>query len=70
MGSHGRAVDVPTVAAGAGPHDYQSIVNASTWVFVAVAVTAVLMLIAGRALPRGAVDAPAYAPRSGEARVP
>lgn len=58
------------IAAGAGPHDYQTIVSASTWVFVAVAVTAVLMLVAGRALPGGPVDAPAYAPRSGEARVP
>lgn len=58
------------IAAGAGPHDYQTIVSASTWVFAAVAVTAVLMLVAGRALPGGPVDAPAYAPRSGEARVP
>jgi hypothetical protein len=42
-------------------------VNASTWVFVAVGVTAVLTLMASRALPRGAVDSAAYLPQAGEA---
>jgi EmrB/QacA subfamily drug resistance transporter len=55
------------IAAGAGEHDYQTIVNASTWVFVAVGVTAVLTLMASRALPRGAVDSAAYLPQAGEA---
>ena len=50
------------IAAGAGPHDYRTIVTAATWVFVAVAATAVLMVLAGRALPPGQVDAAAYAP--------
>jgi EmrB/QacA subfamily drug resistance transporter len=48
------------IAAGRGEHDYATIVAASTWVFVAVAITAALMLLAGLGLPRGAVDAPAY----------
>ena len=48
------------LAAGKGEHDYASIVAASTWVFVAIAVTSVLMWIAALRLPRGAVDAPAY----------
>ena len=57
------------IAAGAGAHDYRTIVTASTWVFVAVAVTAVAMAVAGRALPPGPVDAPAYAVQPGETRV-
>ena len=48
------------VTAGRGEHDYATIVAASTWVFVAVAVTAVLTVLAGIRLPRGAVDSPAY----------
>ena len=55
------------IAAGAGPHDYPTIVGASTWVFVAVAATAVLMVFAGRALPRGSVDDPAYSPQPAQA---
>ncbi|HRA06624.1 MAG TPA: MFS transporter [Propionicimonas sp.] len=50
------------LAAGGGEHDYATIVNAATWVFVAVAGTAALMLVAGLGLPRGTVDAAAYAP--------
>lgn len=50
------------LAAGGGEHDYATIVNAATWVFVAVAGTAALMLVAGLGLPRGSVDAAAYAP--------
>jgi len=54
------------IAAGAGEHDYATIVTASTWVFVAVAVTAVLTLVVSRGLPKGPVDAPAYTARSAE----
>lgn len=50
------------IAAGRGEKDYSTIVAASTWVFVAVAFTAVLTVLAGLRLPRGAVDAPAYSP--------
>lgn len=52
------------IASGAGEHDYATIVNASTWVFIAAAVTAVTMLLAGFAMPRGKVDDPAYAPQA------
>ena len=48
------------IAAGHGEQDYATIVAASTWVFVAVAVSAALMLVASARLPRGAVDSPAY----------
>ncbi|MDR6875534.1 EmrB/QacA subfamily drug resistance transporter [Microbacterium barkeri] len=40
------------IAAGEGEHDYDTIVAASTWVFVGVAVTAALMLAAAIAMPR------------------
>ena len=40
------------IASGAGEHDYDTIVSATTWVFVAVAVTAVLMLLAAVAMPK------------------
>jgi EmrB/QacA subfamily drug resistance transporter len=50
------------IASGRGEHDYATIVAASTWVFVAVALTAALMLLAALGLPRGAVDSPAYSP--------
>ncbi|MFZ0530314.1 MAG: hypothetical protein WAL91_07245, partial [Propionicimonas sp.] len=50
------------LAAGGGEQDYAAIVSASTWVFVAVAATAALMLAAGYRLPRGGVDSPAFAP--------
>lgn len=55
------------IAAGAGAHDYATIVNASTWVFVAIAVTAVLTLIVSRWLPAGPVDDPGYLPQPSEA---
>ena len=48
--------------AGRGEHDYATIVWASTWVFIAVAVTAVGTLLAGLGMPRGSVDSPAYSP--------
>ena len=51
------------ITAGRGEQDYATIVAASTWVFVAVAVTAVLTVLAGVRLPRGMVDSPAYSPR-------
>ncbi|MCB0910611.1 MAG: hypothetical protein KDB60_03220, partial [Propionibacteriaceae bacterium] len=50
------------ISAGRGEQDYATIVAASTWVFVAVAATAVLTVFAGLRLPRGAVDSPAYSP--------
>ncbi len=48
------------LAAGRGAHDYASIVAASTWVFVAIAITAALMWLSALGLPPGAVDAAAY----------
>lgn len=54
------------IAAGRGEHDYATIVAASTWVFVAVAVVSAAMWLAGLGLPKGSVDAPAYAPRPAE----
>jgi EmrB/QacA subfamily drug resistance transporter len=50
------------ITAGRGESDYGTIVTASTWVFVAVAVTALLMWGAGFRMPRGTVDSPAYQP--------
>ncbi|MGV8908426.1 MAG: MFS transporter [Propionicimonas sp.] len=50
------------IAAGAGEHDYATIVAASTWVFVAVAVLAALMCLASLRMPRGAVDSAAFQP--------
>ena len=50
------------ISAGQGEHDYATIVTASTWVFRAVAVVAVLTLLAALRMPAGAVDAAAYAP--------
>lgn len=50
------------IASGRGEHDYATIVAASTWVFVAVAVAALLTWFAGSRMPPGAVDAAAYAP--------
>jgi EmrB/QacA subfamily drug resistance transporter len=49
------------IVAGRGEHDYATIVSASTWVFVAIAVAAALTWLAGTRMPPGAVDAPAYA---------
>ena len=52
------------IAAGRGERDYATIVDASTWVFRAVAVAAALTLLAGLRMPRGAVDAAAFTPRA------
>lgn len=60
------AIATNVIAAGQGEHDYATIVSASTWVFVAVAITAVGMLIAALGLPRGGVGAPAYSPAHAE----
>jgi EmrB/QacA subfamily drug resistance transporter len=40
------------IAKGNGPHDFDTIVNASTWVFTAVAVTAALLLAASFTMPK------------------
>ena len=45
------------IASGHGEHDYATIVDASTWVFRAVAVAAALTLVAGLQMPPGEVDA-------------
>jgi MFS family permease len=50
------------IAAGNGEHDYATIVAASTWVFIAVAVLAALTCLAGLRMPRGAVDSTAFLP--------
>lgn len=50
------------IAAGKGEHDFATIVSASTWVFVAVAVIAALMYVASLRMPRGAVDSAAFLP--------
>ncbi|MDR1238328.1 MAG: MFS transporter [Propionibacteriaceae bacterium] len=51
---------------GAGANDYVTIVDASTWVFVAVAITAVLIWLTSLALPTGRVDDPAYTAATAE----
>ena len=48
------------IAAGAGEHDYATIVHASTAVFIAAAVAAALTWLAGWRMPPGGVDAPVY----------
>ena len=50
------------INAGLGEHDYATIVSASTWVFVAVAVLAALMCVASLRMPGGAVDSAAFQP--------
>jgi multidrug resistance protein len=50
------------INAGLGEHDYATIVAASTWVFVAVAVLAALMCVASLRMPGGAVDSAAFQP--------
>ncbi len=50
------------IAAGRGEQDYATIVAASTWVFVAVAVLAALMCVASLRMPRGSVDSAAFLP--------
>ena len=44
------------IAAGAGEHDYATIVDASTWVFRGVAVLALLTVLAAALMPKGRVD--------------
>jgi len=61
------AIATNVIAAGGGEHDYGTIVAASTWVFVAVAITAVATAIAALGMPRGAVDSEAYSPSSTKA---
>ncbi|MWB96946.1 MFS transporter [Agromyces seonyuensis] len=46
------AISNNIISAGAGEHDPATIIQATTGVFIAVAVTAVLMLLAGSAMPR------------------
>ncbi|MFT4235487.1 MAG: MFS transporter [Microbacterium sp.] len=46
------AVSNAIIRAGAGEHDYDTIVTASTWVFVGVAVTAVLLVLIVLIMPR------------------
>ncbi|HSK32270.1 MAG TPA: MFS transporter [Propionicimonas sp.] len=50
------------INAGLGEHDFATIVSASTWVFVAVAVLAALMCVASLRMPGGAVDSAAFQP--------
>jgi EmrB/QacA subfamily drug resistance transporter len=50
------------INAGLGEHDYATIVSASTWVFIAVAVLAALMCVASLRMPGGAVDSAAFQP--------
>ncbi|WP_298129402.1 MFS transporter [Micropruina sp.] len=54
------AIATNVIAAGHGEQDYATIVSASTWVFVAVAVVALGTLLAALTMPRGSVDSPAY----------
>lgn len=56
------AISNAVIARGAGPDDPATIIDASTWVFVAAAVAAVLTLVAAAFMPRDRVEA-----RSGEA---
>lgn len=55
------AIATNVIAAGRGENDYTTIVAASMWVFVAVAVVAAGTLLAGLRMPRGGVDSEAYA---------
>lgn len=61
------AIATNVIASGQGEHHYATIVSASTWVFVAVAITAVAMLLGSLALPRGGVHDAAYSPAEPEA---
>lgn len=61
------AIATNVIAAGAGEHDYATIVAASTWVFVAVAVAAALTLLAAFTMPRGSVESDAYGAASAQA---
>ena len=54
------AIATNVIAAGAGEHDYATIVSASSWVFVGVAITAAATLLTGLGMPRGGVDSAAY----------
>jgi hypothetical protein len=51
------AISNNLIAAGAGEHDYDTVVTAYGWVFVGVAITAVLMMAASLTMPRGRVNA-------------
>lgn len=51
------AISNAVIAQGRGPDDPATIVSASTWVFVAAAITAVLTLVAAAFMPRDRVDA-------------
>lgn len=54
------AISNSVIAQGRGPDDPDTIIHASVWVFVAVAVTAVLTLCAAALMPKdGAVSSPA-----------
>ncbi|MFI5842597.1 hypothetical protein ACIA8K_23100 [Catenuloplanes sp. NPDC051500] len=46
------AIATSTIAAGAGEHDFDTIVSATFRVFTAVAVAAVLMTVAALSMPR------------------
>ncbi len=50
------AISNAVIAQGAGPDDPGTIIHASVWVFVAVAVTAVLTLIAAAFMPKDRVE--------------
>ena len=50
------------INAGHGEHDYATIVDASTWVFRAVAAIAVVTLVASLRMPAGAVNSAAFTP--------
>ena len=63
------AIATNVIAAGHGEHDYATIVSASTWVFVGVAIAAVATLLASLGMPRGGVDSAAYAPVTTEPSV-
>jgi MFS family permease len=51
------AISNNLIAAGAGEHDYDTVVTAYGWVFVGVAIIAVLMMAASFGMPRGRVNA-------------
>lgn len=61
------AIATNVISAGNGERDYATIVRASTWVFVAAALTAVAMMLVSLRLPRGAVHSAAYRPAGEQA---
>jgi hypothetical protein len=46
------AISNTVIAQGAGPDDPATIIHASVWVFIAVAITAILTLIAAVFMPK------------------